>query len=1433
MIRLLTLFCVFVLVLGGHVFSQNPQNLTPWQQQSPLPQSNKDSSFSYRGVALRALFFTSPVRGCAVGERGNIITTDDGGATWQPAQSNAFVDFSDVFFANPQRGWALSSRGRGGVYATQDGGRTWTLQSNQVFASSVSFLDSLNGAGAGGSGIIYRTLNGGQTWTQQRLPSPNTVNDVQFVTPQNGFAAARDGIFSTNDSGQTWTKASVPVDKSFGFRDIHFINPQTGWATGENNTLLFTANGGQTWTAQRVPAADTTDDLTTVRFVNANVGWVSSGNTKLYRTTDGGRSWALSIDFPVPPNGFLANFTFFDARIGWAITTRIFPSATINGEHHVIWRTSDGGVSWQQVSTSRVSILTDMAVTGKQTVLAVGNYLMNHTTNSGALNSGALWTIDAVVRDTLVQEGQFYRAVSAVNERTAFSAGWYSRIARTDDGGNTWRPLSFTESTRNDSLLGIHFVDSLNGWVVGIRHGYSRAPAGNRIYRTTNGGRSWVLQTPSRGLADAPDVVLNDVQFVSQNVGWVVGSEGSIYATRNGGTTWTRQTTSTKYNLFKMTFLNENVGYVCGGNLEAGIILKTTDGGTTWRRQLVPADGALRGIAFVDEQNGWTVGNGGLILATRNGGQTWEQQLSSTTSDLYAIDFASPVRGWIVGDDGTILATQNGGFTPRASTSASGLDFGSVAVSDNAARTVTVSAENMLAPLILTAPAGFTIEFGGQRGQTLFLPPTELATTQANITLRFTPTRDGAVSSILKIESPFITSTVALIGVGVQRPVLRFSPEQGRLNFASTNVGSQTQATVTITNTGVAGGTISFAITPQDTSRRAVFDGLPQTFAPIQIAPNQSLPLELRFTPRSFGLQQATLEVMVKSATFDTTYRVQLQGIGLQAALQAQPQTLDMGMVSLNQTTSGNVGFINNGNIAANLRRVVIDPPDNFRLASPFAPRTLAPQDVFSLGILFTPSTLGFARATLLLISDTDTLRTTLIGGGIPLLDKPTPSSPFNGRINTPVSTVFTWQQPAPMLVYDVQVARDSNFTTIVAEQTNLRSLSFTPTTDLQNSTRYYWRVRARNMIAVSEWSQTYTFETIRTNPYMTSSPELVQISGIVGQTQRGYFTVRSSVKDTILQADFRLLNDDNSYSVRQDQFPLILRANLTETITFDFSPKQESKTIRGTLRLTGRRDTLLVPFSCEGIARDSTMIFTKVAVQTDRTNVTAGDSVTIRLVMTESQNLDVGRNRGRAQSFNALLRIRNESVLAPFGTLSYPSDLSNNVLLGNGGKTVELRNIPRQNSMKTGTLAELPASVLLGNATSTAIEFLSFEWNDPQDQQRSIQSVLDSSVAMVVCTAGGTPRLIERRQPAQLQALAPNPASDKLTVTYSLLEDGSTALYLVDVLGNRVRTFFAGKQTWGEFSQTLDVTGLADGVYMLILQTPSQILQQRIGILK
>ena len=124
------------------------------------------------------------------------------------------------------------------------------------------------------------------------------------------------------------------------------------------------------------------------------------------------------------------------------------------------------------------------------------------------------------------------------------------------------------------------------------------------------------------------------------------------------------------------------------------------------------------------------------------------------------------------------------------------------------------------------------------------------------------------------------------------------------------------------------------------------------------------------------------------------------------------------------------------------------------------------------------------------------------------------------------------------------------------------------------------------------------------------------------------------------------------------------------------------------------------------------------------------------------------------------------------------------------------------------------------------------FEWSDTQEQ-RTIQTVVDSSVATIVCNSGGIPRLIQRRQAAQLQALTPNPASETITAQYALLETGTTAMYLMDVLGNRVRTYFEGNRDWGTYSETLDVSGLADGVYLLILQTPSQVLQRRISVIK
>ena len=61
-----------------------------------------------------------------VGERGLIAVSDDEGKTWHQASVPVSVSLTAVSFATPKKGWALGHRGV--ILATSDGGESWTVQ---------------------------------------------------------------------------------------------------------------------------------------------------------------------------------------------------------------------------------------------------------------------------------------------------------------------------------------------------------------------------------------------------------------------------------------------------------------------------------------------------------------------------------------------------------------------------------------------------------------------------------------------------------------------------------------------------------------------------------------------------------------------------------------------------------------------------------------------------------------------------------------------------------------------------------------------------------------------------------------------------------------------------------------------------------------------------------------------------------------------------------------------------------------------------------------------------------------------------------------------------------------------------------------------------------------------------------------------------------
>lgn len=89
-------------------------------------------------------------------------------------------------------------------------------------------------------------------------------------------------------------------------------------------------------------------------------------------------------------------------------------------------------------------------------------------------------------------------------------------------------------------------------------------------YKNDKWWETWTHQISNLSLE------LNDVEFINENDGWIVGLGGVILHTTNGGTNWFVQGSNTSNDLFSASFYNQNIGWVAGDN---GLVLTTENGG--------------------------------------------------------------------------------------------------------------------------------------------------------------------------------------------------------------------------------------------------------------------------------------------------------------------------------------------------------------------------------------------------------------------------------------------------------------------------------------------------------------------------------------------------------------------------------------------------------------------------------------------------------------------------------------------------------------------------------------------------------------------------------------------------------------------------------------------------------------------------------------
>jgi photosystem II stability/assembly factor-like uncharacterized protein len=220
---------------------------------------------------------------------------------------------------------------------------------------------------------------------------------------------------------------------------------------GTHVGIYETMDGGRRWTFAGLEG----DDAMNLVRTSAGTIWVA-GHGVLKKSSDGGATWT-----DVRPDG-LPGIDVHGLAVDPGDDQVIY--AAIAGEG--LYRSDDGGVSFEQVSDGVGPAVYGLAVTRDGRVLAAEQRGV-FTSEDG----GATW-------DILLEESVVGLAVSPGDGRTVLATG--AGIFRSTDGGGTWRRVQ--EISEGAWPVAWAPSDPERAYVVGFDR---------ELYRSTDGGATW------------------------------------------------------------------------------------------------------------------------------------------------------------------------------------------------------------------------------------------------------------------------------------------------------------------------------------------------------------------------------------------------------------------------------------------------------------------------------------------------------------------------------------------------------------------------------------------------------------------------------------------------------------------------------------------------------------------------------------------------------------------------------------------------------------------------------------------------------------------------------------------------------------------------------------------------------------------------------
>ena len=331
--------------------------------------------------------------------------------------------------------------------------------------------------------------------------------DLALLGPKQALISGYDGkLLKTEDSGVSWKRVETGTRNALYSIDFA-ADKKTGWMVGQGAEILKTIDGGQTWTEQgghiylsdecrqaggdpdateqanKCPLAP----LFAVSVIDANSAVAIGDRSTLTKTTDGGKTWKTStLKSPMNAGADENSMIAFEDPVLYDVLFLNASTGFVVREFGKIFKTVDGGKTWAE----------------KEASLVGGDYFD-------------------------IQELPTFFDIDFRNDNEGIAVGLDGRIARSNDGGETWNWVSNNVDAYDAPFYSADLLPDGSVWVVGASGQVVSAAAGKELGQGTFGTQvtNWI----------------RDIEFYDKDNGWAIGGFGFIMNTTDGGKTWFRR----------------------------------------------------------------------------------------------------------------------------------------------------------------------------------------------------------------------------------------------------------------------------------------------------------------------------------------------------------------------------------------------------------------------------------------------------------------------------------------------------------------------------------------------------------------------------------------------------------------------------------------------------------------------------------------------------------------------------------------------------------------------------------------------------------------------------------------------------------------------------------------------------------------------------